>query len=105
MSIHPLFHLVSHNTDEAERATMFKITDELVPEVRALMERKATEIMANYERDSLFAKDVIMEVMIRELVNLFCLSDFFEDEVVRPHQLTKEHARAWLLPGGWSEPS
>jgi hypothetical protein len=97
MPTHGLAHMLHPDVKRAEGTVAFTVTDTVVPALRILIQQAAAEVLELLDNESSFALDVAQEMLVTELANLLALDSLWSDEVIRPHQLTQEYARSWLI--------
>lgn len=92
---------VHWETRRAERELNKALADDIVPELRKLIEKHARKIAKKYEPESLLAADAASDLLLTTLIGFLTLSEVDEPELdIQRYQMTPEIVRWWLTPPG-----
>jgi len=88
---------IHHDLKAVRKDLVNALADKIVPQLKLLIEAEAKRISTSYEADNVFGEDAAAYELLHALTETLFLGNVPDDgSLLRPHQLTPRHVRAWV---------
>lgn len=93
---------IGHSPKEIRIYATNALADDIIPQLKTALDKAAEELTAIFNHDSPFARDLLAELLLHELVCYLAMDDLDSERHIRPHQLAPKYIDYLLrTPVAW----
>lgn len=88
---------IHHDLKAVRKDLVNSLADKIVPQLKLLIEAEAKRISTSYEPDNIFGEEAAASELLHALTETLFLGTVDDDgSLLKPHQMTPRHVRAWV---------